>query len=461
MVATWKTLCDDRPVSDAPRIFRGTPEAEAARRAHEAALAAPRGTATIDAGELRRLCRDAGADDVGFVEIDRPGLGPESDNARRLFPRTRTLISFVTVSNPDAIRSVSRAVANEAWHDNHRRADDVADRIVTALTRRGIGAVGTALGFPMETRTEPGAKPWEIEHKVVAVEAGLGHMGVHRNVIHPRFGSFVLLETVLIDAVVTEHDRPIEFNPCNDCNLCVVACPVGAVRRNDDFDFFACLTHNYREFLFGFEDWIHTIAAAPDAAAYTSKFPYEETRSFWQSLGFGPKYKAAYCQAVCPAGDEVVGPYMADRVAWRREVVEPFKDKHEYVYVTSGSRAEKVARRNPNKRIRYVDYRVDVSTPENFAIGLRHRFDPALGGGVRCVVRFAFPDGETLTAEVDGGVLRTGDLTGSEPEATVRFTVDDYIRFLHADPVATGSGPARHELGGDPAALAALLATLA
>ncbi len=446
---------------DTPRIFRGTTEAEQARRAHEAALAAPRRTTTLDADELRRLGREAGADDVGFVEIERPGLGPEAANARRLFPRTQTLISFVTVSNPDAIRSISRAVANEAWHDNHRRADDVADRIVTELGRRGVGAVGTALGFPMETRPEAGAKPWEIEHKVIAVEAGLGHMGVHRNVIHPRFGSFVLLETILIDAEVTGHDQPIDFNPCNDCNLCVVACPVGAVRRNDDFDFFACLTHNYREFLFGFEDWVHTIAAAPDAAAYASKFPYEETRSFWQSLGFGPKYKAAYCQAVCPAGDEVVGPYLADRVAWRREVVEPFKDKHEYVYVTSGSRAERVARRNPNKRIRYVDYRVDVSTAHNFAIGLQHRFDPSLAGGVRCVVRFAFPDGDGLTAVVEDGVLQLDEPTDAAPDVTVRFTADDFIRLLHPDPAPPESGVARYELTGDPAALGALLATLA
>ena len=34
----------------------------------------------------------------------------------------------------------------------------------------------------------------------VAVEAGLGRMGIHRNVIHPRFGNFVLLGTVVIDA---------------------------------------------------------------------------------------------------------------------------------------------------------------------------------------------------------------------------------------------------------------------
>ena len=36
--------------------------------------------------------------------------------------------------------------------------------------------------------------------KPIAVEAGLGHMGIHRSVIHPRFGSFILvpLERLLL-----------------------------------------------------------------------------------------------------------------------------------------------------------------------------------------------------------------------------------------------------------------------
>jgi len=35
------------------------------------------GPTTLEAAWLRQLCLDAGADDVGFVEIDRPELGDE------------------------------------------------------------------------------------------------------------------------------------------------------------------------------------------------------------------------------------------------------------------------------------------------------------------------------------------------------------------------------------------------
>ena len=43
-----------------------------------------------------------------------------------------------------------------------------------------------------------GEKMWTVSHKPVAVAAGLGQMGIHRNVIHPRFGNFILLGTVIL-----------------------------------------------------------------------------------------------------------------------------------------------------------------------------------------------------------------------------------------------------------------------
>jgi ferredoxin len=439
-------------------VYRGTATVEATRRALEKSLAAPRPTVTVDGSWLRQVCRDAGAADVGLVEIDRPGLGDEAASTRRIFPRVRTLVSVVTMSNPDAIRSVSRATANAAWHGNHAELDTVANTIVRRLTSRGIGAVATNIGFPM--RHEPGQRTWEIAHKVVAVEAGLGHMGVNRNVIHPRFGNFVLLETILVDADVTEHDHPLDYNPCNGCNLCVVACPVGAVRKDDHFDFFACMDHNYREFSFGFEDWVQTVADGREV--YASKFGGDETRSMWQSLAFGPNYKSAYCQAVCPAGDDVIGPYLADKGQWRRDVVTPLLRKEEPVYVRSGSRAEHVARRNSSKRIRYIDYQPRLSTPANFKLGLRHRFDPTLAAGVSVRIELRFPEHAALV-RVEGRTLMIDELDAAPdppPAAVVELLGDDYIRILHPEPARSSTGTPTYRLAGDAAAFGALLACL-
>ena len=102
-------------------------------------------------------------------------------------------------------------------------------------------------------------------------------------------------------------------------------------------------------------DWVEKVADSKDARDYRRRVEDSETASVWQSLGFGPNYKAAYCMAACPAGDDVIGPFLADRKGFLKEVVNPLQEKEEPVYVIPGSDAEAyVTRRFPHKRPRRV-----------------------------------------------------------------------------------------------------------
>jgi len=183
---------------------------------------------SLDAGWLKQLVLDAGADDVGFVEIGRPALDDQRQDILRAFPRTKTLISFVVRMNREAIRTPARSVSNLEFHHSGDEVNEVARSVVRILEERGIRAMNPAMGFPMEMDRFPG-KVWVVSHKPVAVAAGLGMMGIHRNVIHEKFGNFILLGTILLDAEVSETSQPINYNPCLECKLCVAACPVGAI----------------------------------------------------------------------------------------------------------------------------------------------------------------------------------------------------------------------------------------
>ena len=55
---------------------------------------APSVPSPLDAAWLREPCLEAGADDVGFVELERPALAGERPRIERAFPRTRSLISL-------------------------------------------------------------------------------------------------------------------------------------------------------------------------------------------------------------------------------------------------------------------------------------------------------------------------------------------------------------------------------
>jgi epoxyqueuosine reductase QueG len=206
----------------------------------------------LDAEWLRRLCLEAGADDVGFVDIDRSELASERDAILRFFPHTKALISFVLRLNREPIHSPARSVANVEFHRTGDRVNETAHHIVASLEAKGIRAVNPAMGFPMEMVNIGAGKLWVVSHKPVAVAAGLGHMGIHRNVIHPKFGNFILLGTILVEARISEYQQPLDYNPCLECKLCVSACPVGAIGADRTFNFSACYTHNYREFSGGF-----------------------------------------------------------------------------------------------------------------------------------------------------------------------------------------------------------------
>jgi epoxyqueuosine reductase QueG len=141
----------------------------------------------LDSAWLRQVCLEAGADDVGFVEAGRPEIADQKPDMLAVFPHTKTLVSFVLRMNRENIRTPARSIANLEFHHVTDETNEVARRIVAVLERAGVRAMnGGAAGFPMEA-DRWGAKMWVISHKPVAVAAGLGHMGIHRNVIHPKF----------------------------------------------------------------------------------------------------------------------------------------------------------------------------------------------------------------------------------------------------------------------------------
>ncbi|HEX3605770.1 MAG TPA: SCP2 sterol-binding domain-containing protein, partial [Candidatus Dormibacteraeota bacterium] len=375
----------------------------------------------------------AGADDAGVVSLDRDEVADQRGGILAAFPRAATLISFVCRMNRDNIRTPARSIANLEFHHAGDHVDEVARRVVAELEARGVRAMnGGAMGFPMEIQNFP-QRMWVVAHKPVAIAAGLGRMGIHRNVIHPRLGSFILLGTVVVDVAADAESRPVDYNPCLECKLCVAACPTGAIGADGHFDFTACYTHNYREFMGGFNDWVEQIAESGSRRGYRERVTAGESASMWQSLSFGANYKAAYCLSVCPAGSDVIAPFLTERPRYLDEVVRPLQDRGETVYVVAGSDAEAhVARRFPRKRTRRVGNGLRPTSIATFVGGLPIAFQRGRSDGLAAVYHLSFTGDEERAVTVE---IRDRTLTVSEGHlgrADLRVTADSrtWLRML-------------------------------
>jgi len=122
----------------------------------------------------------------------------------------------------------------------------------------------------------------------------------------------------------------------------------------------------------------------------------------WQSLSFGANYKSAYCMAVCPAGEDVIAPFLADRTLYLKDVVRPLQEKEETVYVVAASDAEShVARRFPSKHAKRVGNGLNrLRSISAFLMGLRLTFQRGHSKGLAATYHFTVTGDEQRQATV-------------------------------------------------------------
>jgi hypothetical protein len=187
----------------------------------------------------------------------------------------------------------------------------------------------------------------------------------------------------------------------------------------------------------GFNYWVEKIAESGSALEYRKKVSGAETVSMWQSLSFGANYKAAYCMAVCPAGEEVIAPFLTARKEFLEDVVKPLQDKAETIYVVPGSDSEGyVARRFPHKKTkRAANGLAGQGSIRGFLRGLPFVFQRGQSEGLNATYHFTFTGEEELKATV---VIRNKTLQVSEGHtgaADLRMTADSqtWLRFLRKE----------------------------
>lgn len=83
-------------------------------------------------------------------------------------------------------------------------------------------------------------EPHRLPLKRVAVKAGAGCYGKNSLIISPQYGSRIRFTCVITDAKL-EPDPPFIGDLCGECDLCMKACPLNAIREPYKIDARRCV----------------------------------------------------------------------------------------------------------------------------------------------------------------------------------------------------------------------------
>jgi ferredoxin-NADP reductase len=137
--------------------------------------------------------------------------------------------------------------------------------------------------------------------------------------------------------------------------------------------------------------------------------------------------------AVCPAGEDVIGPYLRDKQRHLKEVVRPLQDRAEPVYVVPGSDAEAVARRKfKNKTVKPVANGLRARSIAGLLNFMPFVFQPNQSRGLDAAFHFTFKGAENreATITIKNRTLDIKNGFADNPDVQVTADAKTWLGFL-------------------------------
>jgi len=279
----------------------------------------------MTAAELEQLAGELGIDVVGASPA-APYESTERDirerSARGLFADMRFTMAQPEVScHPEKLLTNARTVVSAALcyyaeeperAPRHGRLPRYTWYDAYAELRAKLDQLGRRLGGGYRVLVD------ENQHvdREAAARSGVGFYGKNTLLITRRFGSWVVLGTLVSDLEL-ETTAPLGLD-CGSCALCIEACPTGALDEPGTLDATKCLSY-----------WTQSAHEAPE--------PYREALE-------AQVYGCDICQDVCPwnrgierrrAGDPVPAgaePHV-DLVEWIESEPTELRERYARLYV--------------------------------------------------------------------------------------------------------------------------------
>jgi epoxyqueuosine reductase len=156
-----------------------------------------------------------------------------------VWPWARSVICVGALYNTRRERSVDLDDPGKGWISRYAWGDDY-HKFIKRRLQDLLNAFQKKwkAGFHYAVYVDTGP----LLERIFAYHAGLGWIGKNSCLIHPRYGSFFFLGTVLIDRELPPSTERVP-DRCGSCQRCMEACPTGAIVEPRIVDSRKCISY--------------------------------------------------------------------------------------------------------------------------------------------------------------------------------------------------------------------------
>lgn len=185
---------------------------------------------------LKKFCLQQGADLFGVADISR--IKKDFTLSEKMLEKLDNAVSLGIRLSGSILDGISDSPTKLYFH-HYRTVNALLDQLALKVCNKIQKTGYRALPIPASQILDWQNQKAHLSHKKIGYLAGLGWIGRNNLLVNKDSGSQFRLVSILTDMPL-RADKPTKQD-CQECSLCVTACPVNAIKDNPlDFDHIKC-----------------------------------------------------------------------------------------------------------------------------------------------------------------------------------------------------------------------------